>query len=194
MSDLILSCRRIFDLIFSITHWKDDRNDLAGLRDFILLQFEPLKEIEGGHDITFALSATIDDLMLNSDPKKRDRWIQNTLQGELFSTQNAGEEFYERMKTSLIKKDKRIIEVYYLCLNLGFYGKYRLGKREYRDQIINQAKSLLHEVVELPAENSLPFRLKKTHIIIIFVALQFLFFLVFYFKISLSFHHIVARL
>ena len=76
----------------------------------------------------------------------RDLWIVNPMQLELFGDNIAGEEFYHRL-TKLMGQPERmkdVLEVYYLCLCLGFQGKYRLGNAAERDAVIeNLARTLL---------------------------------------------------
>jgi type VI secretion system protein ImpK len=73
----------------------------------------------------FAVIAYLDELILVSPWTDKPRWQQLTLQREMFHTTNAGAEFYTRLGT-LGEDDAAHAarEVFYLCLALGFRGKY----------------------------------------------------------------------
>lgn len=73
----------------------------------------------------FAVVAYLDELILVSQWAEKPRWQQLTLQRELFHTTNAGAEFYAKLGTLGDDDSARAArEVYYLCLALGFRGKY----------------------------------------------------------------------
>lgn len=73
----------------------------------------------------FAVVAYLDELILVSQWAEKPRWQQLTLQRELFHTTNAGAEFYTRLGALGDDDPARAArEVYYLCLALGFRGKY----------------------------------------------------------------------
>lgn len=87
------------------------------------------------HDITaadyenarFAVAAWLDELMLTcthgSQRDLYDAWQRSPLQVELYDTANAGEEFFDRLER-IGKEQTQIVEVYHLCLCLGFRGRY----------------------------------------------------------------------
>jgi len=73
----------------------------------------------------FAVVAYLDELILVSQWQHKSMWQQSTLQREQFHTTNAGAEFYTRLSALGDDDDARAArEVYYLCLALGFRGKY----------------------------------------------------------------------
>lgn len=74
----------------------------------------------------FALVAFTDESILSSNWSGKTSWLANPIAMELFKTFNAGEEFFKyldelRQRTHL---NLEALEVYYLCLALGFKGKY----------------------------------------------------------------------
>lgn len=94
----------------------------------------------------FALVAFLDETIICSEWKEKDEWLTEPLQIKLFDTFNAGEEFFTNMailreKTSI---NKDILEVYYLCLSLGFKGKYQLQSPENIRRIIDDLNLELH--------------------------------------------------
>ncbi len=54
----------------------------------------------------------------------KDNWADKPLQLAYFNDFAAGEEFYNRIDTLRGAKKNAVLEVYYLCLALGFRGKY----------------------------------------------------------------------
>jgi type VI secretion system protein ImpK len=71
----------------------------------------------------FAVFAWIDEAVLSSGWKEKNRWQGEQLQRIHYQTTDAGELFYERLNTvSLQQRDVR--EVYYLCLAMGFTGRH----------------------------------------------------------------------
>ena len=74
----------------------------------------------------YAFCAAVDELILTSQFKIRDAWERRTLQLSLFGDQLAGENFFVRLEALRQQGAPRLqaIEVYYLCLLLGFQGKY----------------------------------------------------------------------
>lgn len=73
----------------------------------------------------FAVVAWLDERVLTSAWPDKSSWQKLTLQRELFHTTNAGAEFYVRLG-ELGEDDaaRAAREVFYLCLALGFRGKY----------------------------------------------------------------------
>ncbi|MGL1932057.1 MAG: DotU family type IV/VI secretion system protein [Desulfotalea sp.] len=99
----------------------------------------------------FAVFAWVDEAILCSNWHGVNEWLRNTLQREYYGTSNAGEEFYKKLKElipdesslaekehgrsgsksvlsseddSLIFSRKEVIEVYALCMSLGYNGAY----------------------------------------------------------------------
>ena len=80
----------------------------------------------------FAVAAYLDEMVMASNSPEKLRWTSKTLQYEMFETQVAGKEFFRyldeiRRKLPL---NTDLLEVYYMCLVLGFQGQYKLGGRE----------------------------------------------------------------
>ena len=71
----------------------------------------------------FAICAWVDEILLSVDWPGRQQWQKEQLQRLHFKTTRAGEEFFERLN-SLGVHQRDVREVYYLCLGLGFSGKY----------------------------------------------------------------------
>lgn len=75
----------------------------------------------------YALAAFIDEIVLSSPWNVRQEWAGRPLQMEYFNDFTAGEEFYKKLESLRGSNDpvrKETLEVYGLCLGLGFRGKY----------------------------------------------------------------------
>ena len=71
----------------------------------------------------YALVAFIDERILKSNWPGRAEWMNNPLQLQLYRELRAGENFFARMSGLLQQVTTPIaLEVYYLCLALGFTG------------------------------------------------------------------------
>ena len=89
---------------------------------------------------TFAIVAFLDESILNLRKPVFNEWVRKPLQEELFGTHMAGEVFFQNLEKLLGRTDSHdladLLEVYYLCLLLGFGGRYSMGgKGELRSTI-----------------------------------------------------------
>lgn len=79
----------------------------------------------------FAVVAFLDEVILSSNDACRNDWAQKPLQEELFGIRVAGEVFFTRVEKLLSRAESAevadMLEVYYLCLLLGFEGRYTIG-------------------------------------------------------------------
>ena len=71
----------------------------------------------------FAICAWIDEAVMNSSWNERSAWQREPLQLKFYQTTNAGELFFERLNI-LAAHQNDVREVYYLCLAMGFKGRY----------------------------------------------------------------------
>lgn len=91
--------------------------------------FEP----EYVNDAHFAVVAMLDEAILTSeDPAKQD-WAKSTLAEEMYQLRSAGEVFFERIERLRSNRDSpqlaQVLEIYYLCLLLGYEGRYAVGNK-----------------------------------------------------------------
>ncbi len=71
----------------------------------------------------FALCAWVDEAIMNSPWNDNLRWQREPLQRLYYQTTNAGELFFDRLN-AIGPHDNDVREVYYLCLAMGFKGRY----------------------------------------------------------------------
>lgn len=100
-------------------------------------------------DARFAVCAWVDETILNMPWTHREEWLKSLLQSELYGTTKAGEEFFDRLnRLRPDQVDAR--EVYYLCLCLGFIGRYCMDGDEFLLEQLR--KSTLRLLVSGPQE------------------------------------------
>ncbi len=76
----------------------------------------------------FAFCALIDEIVLMSKLRIRDEWERNPLQLEMFGEHMAGERFFDTLEKLRGEGARRVqvLEVFHMCLLLGFQGRYIL--------------------------------------------------------------------
>jgi len=85
----------------------------------------------------FAVIALLDESILNSRNPVFADWPRRPLQQEVFGGHQAGEVFFQNIESALAQPDSNvladILEVYLLCILLGYVGRYSVaGKGELR--------------------------------------------------------------
>ncbi len=85
---------------------------------------------------TFAIVAFLDESILNSANPAFSDWARMPLQEEMFGHHRAGEVFFENIERLLTRGDSHgvadLLEVYSLCILLGYKGKYGLSENSPR--------------------------------------------------------------
>ena len=86
---------------------------------------------EDVHQVLFAVVAFLDESVLGSRNPVFADWPRLPLQTEMFGQQIAGEKVFQHLQQTLGRADSPevcdILEVYALCLLLGFRGRYAAG-------------------------------------------------------------------
>lgn len=102
----------------------------------------------------FALVAFLDETIIASEWQYKSTWLATPLQLELFDRFDAGEEFFSRLENlrqrSSYKQD--VLEIYYICMTLGFKGKYQFQQREKLRQLIEESYDYLKHLKGKTAE------------------------------------------
>ena len=80
----------------------------------------------------YAFCAAVDEIILGADYAIREAWETRPLQLRLFGDQLAGEHFFQRLEDLRAKGSVHLqaLEVYHLCLLLGFQGRFALDGRD----------------------------------------------------------------
>ena len=78
----------------------------------------------------YALCASLDDIILNTNWGASSGWAGNSLVGVLYNETWGGERFYDFLGQLLRRPDENIdaLELMAICLAIGFNGKYRVAE------------------------------------------------------------------
>ena len=98
----------------------------------------------------FAVVAFLDESILNSRNPLFADWPRKPLQEELFGTHMAGEVYFQNLQKLLGQTDSQeladLLEVYYLCVLLGFGGRYSMGNRGDLRAIMDAVGEKIHRI------------------------------------------------
>ncbi len=129
-------CEPLFALAAPLRSDSKARQLQADYREQILNEFTALEkrafDLQIGmvelKDAKYALTAFIDELVLNSSWPHREEWMARPLQLEFFGEHTAGEGFFTRLATLRQggEENVNVLEIFYFCLQLGFEGVYRI--------------------------------------------------------------------
>lgn len=102
----------------------------------------------------FAVVAFLDEVILNSHDPCRNEWAEKPLQQDLFGLATAGDMFFRRVDKLLARNESPeiadMLEVYYLCLLLGFEGKYAISDNKTELHVI--ADRIRHRIAHIRGE------------------------------------------
>ena len=118
---------------------------LSYFKDFERTCLSHGKPAEAVEQAKYALSAFIDETVVNTDNNCREAWIAEPLQTLFFNDNLAGENFFKRLEALLpdLRRHLDAAEVYYFCLALGFQGRYRISGQEVLPNVV---RNLLKKV------------------------------------------------
>ncbi|MBJ7223517.1 MULTISPECIES: type IVB secretion system protein IcmH/DotU [unclassified Brenneria] len=100
-------------------------------------------------DVQYALCAFLDESVLKAGNSNIRGHVElHPLQFKYFGVHLAGEGFFEKLEAlrADVRANLEVLEVYHLCLALGFEGKYSLGQQ---DQLRYVANTLGQEIARL---------------------------------------------
>jgi len=105
----------------------------------------------------FALASFVDETVLINNFPMRHEWERNPLQLEYFGEQLAGNKFFEKLDSMLkqIEVTQDAVEIYYVCMLLGFKGRYAVYEQEKLLAIMQETANALVKVGKIkPVELS----------------------------------------
>jgi len=152
----------LYDAILtSIVRLQASRQQIPDAESFRRRIKSTLQEIEhvsipagyDGKDIRdthFAVVAVLDSVVLHSNAPVRAEWERKPLQEELFGQTDAGVVFFDKLEHFLSRRDSEqlanILEVFLLCLLLGFEGRYSGGMRAELDGIAERTRKRIEKI------------------------------------------------
>ena len=112
-------------------------------------------------DVRFALFAVIaflDETVLNCGQAMFAEWSRRTLQEEVFGVHMAGELFFQYLQQLMARQDSAdladVLEVYSLCMLLGFKGRYSATHGGDIQVLIRQLAEKIERIRGKPGELS----------------------------------------
>lgn len=136
VNPVLSSCMTLFNYALLFCHGSRGKELDAGYRDKILVGFNEMERTayqkhldpETIKDMKYSMAVYIDEVILNSKWNHREEWMTEPLQLRYFGEHLGGEGFYNRLTQlrQLGQRSTDILELYYVCLQLGFEGIYRL--------------------------------------------------------------------
>lgn len=93
----------------------------------------------------FALASFVDETVLTNNFHLKEEWERYPLQLEYFGEQLAGNKFFEKLSAMLKQIDVTAdaVEIYYVCMLLGFKGRYGVYEKEKLLAIMQQTANAL---------------------------------------------------
>lgn len=162
-NDLVRFAGPIFDLILRLKAGiVQPSNNLRPKCAKLLDEFEKRAErYRFNHKVVrvskFALASFIDETILTNDFPLKEEWEKYALQLEYFGEQLAGNKFFDKLEAMLKQMDVTAdaVEVYYVCMLLGFKGKYAVYEQEKLLNVMQKtAKALVKVGKIVPTELS----------------------------------------
>jgi type VI secretion system protein ImpK len=107
---------------------------------------------------SFAVVAFLDEAILTAPDDNATNWVGKSLGEELYDQRSAGELFFKRLETLRANRDSQdlaeILEVFYLCLLLGYEGRFAGGARGELLQIMANLRDRIERILGREAEFS----------------------------------------
>ena len=132
---LLVAVRDVFESLAVFNSQAYGAEAPASFGEGIKKQFEQLKQRLLALNLStyvqqhalYAVAALIDEMIMYSDWPGRSHWSQQSMQLCQFTDNQAGEHFFEKLQALLSHavQYRDLIELYYVCIQLGFSGRYR---------------------------------------------------------------------
>lgn len=153
-NDLVRFAGPIFDLVLRLKAGiVQPSNELRPKCAKLLDDFEKRAErYRFNHKIVrvskFALASFIDEVVLTNNFPLKDEWEKYALQLEYFGEQLAGNKFFEKLEAMLkqIKVTADAVEIYYVCMLLGFKGRYAVYEHDKLISVMQRTADALVKV------------------------------------------------
>ncbi len=135
-NSILECCAPLFSLLLPLKNSQVADKAPSDLRDQVIDLFDVLERMGYEKGLTsteiqqarYAMAAFTDELIMGSTWQGRLQWMSRPLQLEFFGENSAGQGFYDRLDKLRQSGDKHrhILELFYICLQMGFEGVYRL--------------------------------------------------------------------
>ncbi|MDQ3800268.1 MAG: type IVB secretion system protein IcmH/DotU, partial [Acidobacteriota bacterium] len=150
-NDLVTFAAPVFDLILRLQSGiVKPSNELRPKIKSLLDDYERRAErYRFNHKVVnvakFALAAFVDETVLTGQFHLKEEWERYPLQLEYFGEQLAGDKFFEKLRAMIaqIEVTADAVEIYYVCMLLGFKGRYAVYEQDKLLGIMQQTANAL---------------------------------------------------
>lgn len=150
-NDLIAFAGPVFDLILRlkagiVAPSNDLRPKIAALLDDFERRGEKYRFSSKIIQVSkFALASFVDETVLSNNFNLKEEWEKNPLQLEYFGEHLAGNKFFEKLAAMLKQIDVTAdaVEIYYVCMLLGFKGRYAVYEKDRLLSIMQETANAL---------------------------------------------------
>lgn len=150
-NDLIAFAGPVFDLILRlkagiVAPSNDLRPKIASLLDDFERRGEKYRFSSKIIQVSkFALASFVDETVLSNNFNLKEEWEKNPLQLEYFGEHLAGNKFFEKLAAMLKQIDVTAdaVEIYYVCMLLGFKGRYAVYEKDRLLSIMQETANAL---------------------------------------------------
>lgn len=98
----------------------------------------------------FAVVAFLDESLLNLRQAVFNDWVRRPLQEEMFGRHVGGEVFFDHLQELLERRDSvevaDVLEVYYLCLLLGYLGRFSISSKGDLHALMQRTSDKIHRI------------------------------------------------
>lgn len=150
-NDLIAFAGPVFDLILRlkagiVAPSNDLRPKIASMLDDFERRAERYRFSSKIIQVAkFALASFVDETVLSNNFNLKEEWEKYPLQLEYFGEQLAGDKFFEKLAAMIKQVDVTAdaVEIYYVCMLLGFKGRYAVYEKDKLLTIMQQTANAL---------------------------------------------------
>jgi type VI secretion system protein ImpK len=148
-------------ILTAVVRVQTSRQQVQDPESFRLRMKQALKEIasiaprkgysaEDVQEADFAVVAFLDETILTTPDGSASQWAGKNLCEELFGQRSAGELFFKRLEALRANRDSlelaEVLEVYYLCLLLGYEGKFSGGSKTELQLLMSNLRERIERV------------------------------------------------
>ena len=125
--DMELAQRELMDLLKREVDTRY-RGDVVGEKDFL--------------GIAYPLACWLDEIFIMDSPWSGE-WVAKTLERAVFGDRQAARRFWTQAEMAMKSRGDDVVEVFFMCVLLGFRGRYRDEPERLRQEFIEPARRAL---------------------------------------------------
>jgi len=164
--NLALHLQELFTAIVRLRARRQEVNNADVFRSQVLRSIKTAEDAARARGYTdediklavFAVVAFLDESLLNLRLPVFNDWVRRPLQEEMFGRHVAGEVFFDHLQELLERRDSEetadVLEVYFLCLLLGYLGRYSISSKGDLRVLMEKTSDKIHRIRKSSADLS----------------------------------------